>query len=207
MLLPRKGGKVMAQEKEISKLRASLDKAVQSAEVLRIKELPEEGQNKYIDLILAATTTNGVSLSIAFAITLAVIGKRAEKYLWGKIPYSERLAEYKKIEKEAESATDLREYLDLFRETLLGDSPPMITKQKESGTIKTATESQRVSMAYAVEIMKIDHQTGEVRCWTDRRRYKTRIGADRAAARWSSICRPNGRTAVSETIGRVVAAR
>jgi len=59
-------------------------------------------------------------------------------------------------------------------------------------------------MRYLVEITRIDHRTGETRTWRDQRRYKTLGGAQRAACRWNSIMRPDGKTPTIETAGRVV---
>jgi hypothetical protein len=196
----------MAEKNELTGFKASIERIVAAAETLHVKDLSEEGQNSYMDFILLACRLNDIHISLTFGIGMRVIGKRALTYLWGKIPYEARLAEYEKIETKAETATDLRKSLSNFRETLLGDAPHMITKEKERGTGETATEFQREGTAYAVEIIKTDFQTGEVSRWTDKKRFKTRKGADRAVARWSSICRPDGRTAVSETMGRVVAA-
>jgi len=197
----------MAEKSGRTEYKASIDRIVAAAEILRVKDLSEEGQNAYMDFILSASRLNACHISFACAINMRVIGERALTYLWGKIPYEVRLAEYENIEKKAETLTDLRKSLSNFRYILLGDAHPMFMKEREIGAGKTAIEPQPEGMVYAVEITKTDHQTGEVRSWTDKRRYKTRIGADRAAARWSSICRPDGRTAVSETMGRVIAAR
>lgn len=60
-------------------------------------------------------------------------------------------------------------------------------------------------MRYRVEVTKIDHRTGKVSTWRDRRLYKTFRGAEKAAMRWNVVTRRPGEPAVSETTGRVVA--
>jgi len=57
---------------------------------------------------------------------------------------------------------------------------------------------------FFVEITKINHLTGEVRTWRDRKKYKTLGGAERAAIARNSITKPDGKTTIAETMGRVI---
>jgi len=59
-------------------------------------------------------------------------------------------------------------------------------------------------LLYCIEITRKDLLTGEVRTWRDRKRYRTLAGAQRAAISWNSVTKPDGRTATTETSGRVV---
>ena len=63
---------------------------------------------------------------------------------------------------------------------------------------------ERGNTMYAIEITKIDHRTGEVRTWRDKKRYKTLRNAEKAAMGWNSITRPDGKTTTTESTGRVV---
>jgi len=59
---------------------------------------------------------------------------------------------------------------------------------------------------YIDEVTKIDHRTGEVRTWRDRKRYKTLRSAENAAMGWNTVSKPDGRNIATESRGRVVPA-
>lgn len=52
---------------------------------------------------------------------------------------------------------------------------------------------------YAVKITRKDYVNGTTTEWTANARYKTFIGAQKAARKHEGICRPNGGEKISET--------
>ncbi|HAW1738426.1 hypothetical protein RZO85_06090 [Raoultella ornithinolytica] len=57
---------------------------------------------------------------------------------------------------------------------------------------------------YKILISHVNHEFHQVREWTYHREYKTRQAANRAARELTSVCKPDGFNAISETTASVM---
>ena len=96
------------------------------------RKLPEEGQNLFLDWLIVTVKKEGCILPYVFTFGDLAIGARAKVYLYGKIPFSERLAAYRQAEKAVEKNTEAKQYLSIYKEMLIGDAPRLKTKEKNS---------------------------------------------------------------------------
>ena len=117
---------IMCMKIDESKTRALVEDFMTIGKRLRMRELPEETQNLYLDMILSIST-------VIFSITIGMllVGDRARSYYWKKIPYQERLNEFRRIAQEAKEDEKLRKNLDSFRRTLLEDVPPNVAVESQ----------------------------------------------------------------------------